>query len=782
VSLFGSGRREGVLAVVVLLLLSALLHAPTLLGGRERDSADPTLGATAEAATTRTTLLPAMHAAGRVLEHGELPLWNPHARLGEPFPVSGAVLLYPPFWLLLLVPVQRWLAVVLLLHTFLACMFMYRFLRTLPVSRYVAFLGGGSYGMGWYLTASLDRLPEAAAAALLPLALEMTWRITVSRQRAFFLSLAGLSIALLFWTGGVSTATLGCLLCAAIVLAEWLVLDDTDRGRALKTLAGAAAIALLLTAPLWLGALQHANGMAAASAPPTAALQPAGLFGLLAPGLFGDLRGTSCEVLAAVNPGADPLELALYPGALVLFMFVLGLLRPKHTYLGVLWLLVAGAGILLAIDGPVHDAVARLLPARLLQPGAALVLLQIGLIAWTALALENFFDAPLRRAFATPLTAVVGMLAAGGLVALVLSGQILGILERHTGIAFAPELEVAAKALLRAIAPTAVTLTAVSVLFLCWRRLGVLRFKPLLALAVFAEIVFHGLLAVPHRAPQPQPPILAAIPAGAGRVAAVGRSPLPVLADLQAEGRSVLTTSGDAILRRTARLVGLVDPAAVRVGARARVGPLARAALAADPLLATARVDALVAGRPLRAPGFQPLASAPAGEGAPPRLHVATRDAAPTLRFAWQVLAADSEHTAARLLRSPERDARSSVVLEGADPTFRCQAPAAAPHVTVLDDSANRLALRVDMHEGRGYLVVHDAWAPGWTARLDGARTPLLPADLAFRAIAVPEGEHDIELRYAPWSAVVGLPVLGFGLVLVLALVLLGVLRGCWRG
>ena len=67
-------------------------------------------------------------------------------------------------------------------------------------------------------------------------------------------------------------------------------------------------------------------------------------------------------------------------------------------------------------------------------------------------------------------------------------------------------------------------------------------------------------------------------------------------------------------------------------------------------------------------------------------------------------------------------------------------------------------------------LVLADAYDPGWRASVDGGRTPLLRANVAFRAVAVPQGRHVVELVYRPRSVVVGLAVSGSALLVVAAL------------
>jgi hypothetical protein len=62
---------------------------------------------------------------------------------------------------------------------------------------------------------------------------------------------------------------------------------------------------------------------------------------------------------------------------------------------------------------------------------------------------------------------------------------------------------------------------------------------------------------------------------------------------------------------------------------------------------------------------------------------------------------------------------------------------------------------------GPGYLLLTDAHYPGWVATVDGTPTPIARANLIFRAIALPEGTHTVEFRFAPLSVSVGLWISG---------------------
>jgi hypothetical protein len=56
-----------------------------------------------------------------------------------------------------------------------------------------------------------------------------------------------------------------------------------------------------------------------------------------------------------------------------------------------------------------------------------------------------------------------------------------------------------------------------------------------------------------------------------------------------------------------------------------------------------------------------------------------------------------------------------------------------------------------------GFAVLADAWDPGWQVELDGRPAPLLRANVAFRAVAVPAGRHGIVMLYRPRPVLEGL-------------------------
>jgi hypothetical protein len=60
---------------------------------------------------------------------------------------------------------------------------------------------------------------------------------------------------------------------------------------------------------------------------------------------------------------------------------------------------------------------------------------------------------------------------------------------------------------------------------------------------------------------------------------------------------------------------------------------------------------------------------------------------------------------------------------------------------------------RLNLHASQaGWLFLADANYPGWKAYLDGKLVPVFSAQVLGKAVAIPEGEHDLEIRFEPAS------------------------------
>jgi hypothetical protein len=105
-----------------------------------------------------------------------------------------------------------------------------------------------------------------------------------------------------------------------------------------------------------------------------------------------------------------------------------------------------------------------------------------------------------------------------------------------------------------------------------------------------------------------------------------------------------------------------------------------------------------------------------------------------------------------------------------------------------IEDEPDRLALQIDA-PARAFLVIADAWFPGWKATLDGSAVPIARVNHMARGVAVPAGSHRVRMTYEPegWRAGMALSraALGLGAIAALALAWIGLRerrRGLSRG
>jgi uncharacterized membrane protein YfhO len=85
--------------------------------------------------------------------------------------------------------------------------------------------------------------------------------------------------------------------------------------------------------------------------------------------------------------------------------------------------------------------------------------------------------------------------------------------------------------------------------------------------------------------------------------------------------------------------------------------------------------------------------------------------------------------------------------------------------VEVVTYEPNSVVLKSETAQD-SFLYASDAFYPGWRAYVDGQRTEILRANLAFRAVKVPAGEHTVLFRYVPISFYVGLVLTVIGFIL----------------
>ncbi len=106
-------------------------------------------------------------------------------------------------------------------------------------------------------------------------------------------------------------------------------------------------------------------------------------------------------------------------------------------------------------------------------------------------------------------------------------------------------------------------------------------------------------------------------------------------------------------------------------------------------------------------------------------------------------------------------DFRADVLIHDCAPVGASDVAGGRGTARLVTDGAERLVIETAT-DGPAYLVLTDAWFPGWRAWVDGVEQPAWRADYAFRTVRIAAGRHHVEWRYRP-------PSVGWGVALSLA-------------
>jgi hypothetical protein len=164
-------------------------------------------------------------------------------------------------------------------------------------------------------------------------------------------------------------------------------------------------------------------------------------------------------------------------------------------------------------------------------------------------------------------------------------------------------------------------------------------------------------------------------------------------------------------------------------------------------------------------------------------------DALPRMFFVPRAIPVPDEEAALAVMRAPSFDPAANVVLE-VDNSRALDWTAARDGTADAGDAAievllyepERVTATVTAPAG-GWLVLSDAWYPGWEATVDGEPVQVERANVLFRAIAVPAGSHRVEWTYRPASFRLGTAIsLGALGVLAVGLVWFGLGRQALAG
>lgn len=727
------------------------------------------------------------------LLRGEVRYWNPF--LNEGVPLSLPALSYPLDLMQLALPTEAGFSLLLALHVPLGALAFLFLARSLGLGRLAAAGGAIAYALGGFYLSLLNFYVYVEAAAWAPLVALALLRAVEGRPRAT--ALAALGVALALSTTGAEIVAQTVVL--GLVLA-WPARSLRGIGRGL----GAIALGTGLAAPT-LAALRAAIADSArAQGFPTdvvlaQSLDPLTLGQILVGNWHGDLGNLANRWWGSnFFPSGFPYVLSIYLGGAVLTVAAVGAIHgpPLARRLS----LLAGVGLVVAVGrfaglAPLVDALPFVNAFRV--PSKAYFTVHLCVALLLALGLERL-DSGARRAWAT--LAALGVGVGGLLVAipalpLLAPGTVRWFLagflppsydwNRRLAIGDAIASDAALGGLL-AVATGAIAILALG----AYLPLGRARFALVAVASVDLLRTGAGLNPmVTSRFYEVSPQMRQVIEStrGDGRWFAcepeavagyfVARRLHPddhdawsfaVAMETLAPATNVSLALPTALSRDMTMLVPVrqvldMDDAGPRAFPRI-ADRLRRAGVAHVACLEAIDDPLLVARATVAPPRIAPL-----------EVHVSDLAGALPLRaVAREVSAAPDAATAERLAGDGAFQAAGGVAVEGA-------APAHGIHgrVVAAVETPDRLEIRVEA-DRPSVLVVRDAFATGWTARVDGAPAPVLRADGRHRAVPIPAGASRVVLAYRPAGlrAAVALSLACLGVVAIALLRRVRPLRG----
>ncbi len=122
------------------------------------------------------------------------------------------------------------------------------------------------------------------------------------------------------------------------------------------------------------------------------------------------------------------------------------------------------------------------------------------------------------------------------------------------------------------------------------------------------------------------------------------------------------------------------------------------------------------------------------------------KDSLPRVYFAKRVMKATDKQQVLEKLFSTSFNPKEDAVIESTQPDIK---EAEIAHDTVNLEFYNEASLIIRTESTRQrFLVVGNTYYPGWTATIDGIKTPIYRTNYIFQGVVVPAGIHTIEVAY----------------------------------
>jgi len=745
-----SDRQWNWAAPLAYLVLTLILFGPFLFSGNMLFGTDT---------------LPMGYAARKVYTDlfrslGTLPLWNPYIMGGIPM-VDGLVggdMFYPTTALQFLMPVHRAIGVKLVIHIFLAGWFFYLFARRKGVGPGPSLVGGGAYMFAPYIISLIYAGHDGKlfVASLLPLGFLALERLL---QRARFADLLffGFTIGLMILTAHLQLAFFACGAFGFRFI--WSILSDWKRGE--RSRVGRVAV-------LFVGAALLGAALGAVQTYP--AYVYTSTFSPRAGGVDYEFATSWSihweEVVSLVVPefggyldgywGKNPFKLNCEsPGFLVMMLVIAGFFRIRRDKELLFWYLLLLVTLIygLGAETPFFRLIYLVVPKFFRAPSTILFLFSFSAAFVGVRVLEAFLTGKDRRGIR------IGFALTGALLLLLLLLVSVGEpFFRAWGGIFHEGL--AGEKLARAVQNAAAAQRGIGISLLLGGLFallleGIVRSRRPLEYALFPALL------------------------------------LVFLGDLRTDRDFVEAVPLERYVRENEMVRKLKeDPGIFRVfsavpnlhgnyfsifGIEAARGffdnrtrwydEVASPQNLQNPnIMNLLNIKYIVAAEGIRHPMFTPLLS----QGGVALYE--NRDVLPRAFLVGGYEVVEDRERILAMLKSEGFDPTEEILLES-DPGFSSSAgagPMRSASVTWEEYTANRIRLSTEA-EGDALLFLSNTYLPYWRAAVDGEERPVLRANYAFQAVAVPEGEHEVVFWYhsPPLAAAGAVSLVAVGILLV---------------
>jgi len=708
---------------------------------------------------------------------GDWPVWNPNASFGEPIWAYPTQVLYPTTWLLMLMPPWLVYTTTVILHLLFSGLGFYALARRCEASREGALAGACAWLACGPLLSTANMINNIIGAAWLPW-MALAANTALGSGRAFHACLWGATLAAPVLAGS-EAAFMGGLLTAADTLRRvaWREpFGQVNRGLA-RTAGTALFFALSLSAAQWLPTLELTGRTSRQALPrdvrTDSSLDVLSLVQVALPLRLENLPFNDHGTGGVLDTQTFLRSLHLGTPLLALALAAFASKRRKHTWFYAGAVVLAGA-FALGRYGPFYDPLTFAIPLlrAIRYPVKAMLLVSLGVCLLAAIGFDGWRepgkDRGRWRRFVVWPTAALALLALLVPTTLLLNGEDLARRALFLPAGSPSPAELLGPRFPSLIVGGVVAFLVFALAAMAGRvprnrgggapRVLVLRSAQVLAVLAVAELAaFHWNInaSAPRELYRYCPP----------SAAAVGPPQ-----DARLYSRTMLTPTGwrwpppgmsteiatalavrDYLVPQVAAVCGFRgsyerDAKGIEPPYLGEMTRLLEASLGTPTYLRLLQVGGVTHVASLDLAGLESLRpvakhQTPFGD----MVHLlAVPRALPRTFVADGVRIATGSNALAALVDQGFDPARE-VVLEGG--VAKPPGPSPPGSSRIGSSRTDRVLIHAEL-DRPGYVVLLDAFDVWWRASVDGVETPVERADVAFRAVRVGPGKHEIVFRY----------------------------------